>query len=171
MTWIQKELKRRATAKAREISTGATLTGAFDISQTPSIKISELWDILEAENSKLPPELRLERDENPLNSRAPESLKFRALLRAPNGASIGFTGEIIRYDWPQQNSRKSYNFWISWRANCGYFFARRIGMTIPIPNIRERRFDEESSCRILKCLVTGVRVSDRRIRKRRLWLF
>lgn len=168
-SWIDKELKRRAAREGRETAAGSTGLGQTD-TQLDAARIAALWSTIDAANASLPAALRLHREEAVGESgiaRPP----FRTWLVAPNHAALGFNGEAIRYMWPEPGKRHSHNFWLRWRAASGYVLCRRVGSTSMVAHVRERRFDEARIDLLLKRLVTGVRVTDRAVCKRRLWLF
>ena len=162
MSWIDKEIRRRDKAR----------TAAAPSQPSPeqaATRMAALWAELESANDALPPDLRLAADRNP--APAIEGPGFRVWLRAPNGAALGFTGEAIRYLWPDANPRRSNNFWIHWSPERGrYVTIQRVG---PAAQARaaESRFEVPRAAYVIKCLVTGIRLKPGAVRKRRLGLF
>lgn len=169
MSWVEKELKRRSAAAAREGSPRSSRRGESSLHSEPA-RIAALWSRIEAANDALPSELRLAREPGNAVAFAVEGAAFERWLVAPDGAAIGFNGEGIRYQWPEPNPRKSNNFWIRWREGAGYVVHRRVGSLISGTGIQERRFDESRIERLLRCLVTGERVRLRSVVRRRFWL-
>jgi hypothetical protein len=170
MSWIEKELKRRQKAEAKEPD-GHSIASASPAPSSAIERIKSLWDRFEQCNDALPQELRLQRKTSSTGNLAPEHAMFVVMLRSSNGSGIGFTGDAIRYVWPIPSLKKSNNFWIRARAGAGYVIGRRVGTSLAEPKMNERPFDERAVERIIKCLVTSKRVTWRSIRKRRFWLF
>jgi hypothetical protein len=165
MSWIDKELKKRVEATRHSNSPADT-----SIISEPE-KMAVLWRKLEAANNALPPELKLAADFNLPAVAALDEPRFLVWFKAPNGAGLGFTGDAIRYVWPEINERASYNFWIRWTPDRGYRLGRRVFSPITGPKIVERSFSERRADFMIKCMVVGRRVTPRAIRKKRLWLF
>lgn len=131
--------------------------------------MAALWQRLEAFNDALPDELKLRREtvtETPLQGPA-----FRVWLRSHQGASLGYTGDGVRYNWPGPSGRRSHNFWIGWDAQAGRLELRQRISPMPSPVIARHCFDERRTELIIKRLVLGQRVAVRALRKKRLWLF
>lgn len=165
MSWIDKEIKKREhAAQPSNMPAAATIVSEAE-------HMAALWNKLESANHALPPELRLKADFNLPAIAAQDVPNFLVWFKAPNGAGLGFTGEAIRYVWPQRNDRSSYNFWVRWTPDRGYVLARRIVSSISGPKIVERRFNDLRSEHMIKCLVTGARITPRSVRKKRLWVF
>ncbi|MBX3637475.1 MAG: hypothetical protein KF683_19070 [Rubrivivax sp.] len=169
MSWVEKELKRRSAAAARDSSPRSSRRGDSALQSEPA-RIAALWARIESANSALPSELRLSREPGNAVAFAVEGAAFEHWLVAPDGAAIGFNGDGIRYQWPEPNPRNSNNFWIRWREGAGYVLHRRVGSLLTGTGIQERRFDESRIERLLRCLVTGERVRPRTVTKRRFWL-
>lgn len=131
-----------------------------------------LWQRLEETNEALPDELRLPIETSGLALSPPGGPVFTKWLRAPNGAGLGLTIDAIRYWWPDRSQgKKSHNFWIVWMAGQGLRVRRRISSTSPVPVMTDAAFDDRALQRLLRCLVTGKRVTLRSVRKKRLWIF
>jgi len=163
MSWIQKELKRRA-AQSRP----AALAGTPD--ELDPARMQALWTQLLALNAELPDALRLAVDTRRAVAPSSEDAAVFEWLRAPNGAALGFAGTAIRYLWPERSRRRSHNFWIRWNAqDARYVLAQRVTASVP-PVVVEYRFDERRIEHLLKGLVLGQRVAARALRKKRLWL-
>ncbi|MCC6472902.1 MAG: hypothetical protein IT514_04070 [Burkholderiales bacterium] len=164
MTWIERELKKRA-ARAKPSTADESAVAS------ESARMKELWGKIESANGALPAELRLQTvlvDPGPLPADGP---KFFVWLRAANGAALGFSGDAIRYVWPRENPRKSNNFWIRWDlARKRYFLRRRISSTMPAIFV-QYAFDERRIRYMIKRLVLGKLLRARSARKKRLWLF
>lgn len=165
MSWTEKELKRRTRA-ARHSSLSAEST---IVSETE--KMAALWRKFESANNALPEELRLAADPVPPSPPSADMPKFLVWFQAPNGAGLGFTGDAIRYVWPEHNERASYNFWIRWTADGGFKLARRVISALTGPKIVQRSFNDRRAEYMIKCLVVGRRITPRSVRKKRLWLF
>jgi hypothetical protein len=166
MSWVRKELKKRAAIKAREADGSSNKQ-----SDAESTKLSVLWDRIVDANNALPAELKLRHVVDKTANAVPGVPPFRSWLMAQNGAGLGFNGEGIRYIWPKPNLRRSNNLWIRWKADKGYYLSRTVR---PLPSsayVEERRFNESRVDHMLRCLVTGARVTIRSISTRRLWLF
>lgn len=164
MSWIEKELKRRAKASARTQTPDPAPKAEPESEQT---RISSLWHRLESANEALPPEIRLaiEGDSAPSPGNGPRIITW---MRAPNGAGLGLAADAIRYAWPEQSSGRSHNFWIRWNAERGRFVViQRVGQPFVAPPA-VYRFNERRVDYMLQCLVTGRRVRARAVRKR--WL-
>ena len=126
MSWIDKELKRRAKAVQAE----AVVRESEAERRDPSRLMVELWQRFEAANAALPTELRLrvERVDTPPT----QGPRFQTWLRADNGAGLGFAGDAIRYVWPERNAKKSRNFWIRWNPDRDRpEVMRRVGSATP----------------------------------------
>lgn len=168
MSWIDKELKRRlsqpaAAAKARAAgSSDSQMHGE-------SAAMKTLWEKCESLNQALPEQLRLSVDPVRQEGLLPNTLAVRLWLMAPNGAGLGFTGEGVRYLWPEQSWRRSHNFWIRWHDEQGYRVTQRLGWSWTGASAVEARFNEASLDDIMRCLVQGRRVRFRAVRTRRRW--
>ena len=175
-SWIEKELKKRTAAAAEH-----SVPNEAARQDGPAERMAALWAQLEAANEALPPELRLPvvRDTSPPPPPLPlpesmQPVRFVAWLRAPNGATLSFAGNALRYVWPQRaKGRRSRNFWLRWDAERNsYRTNQRVGPAhTATPHVSEYRFDEKYVEYMVRCLVTGKRISPRDIRKRRLWIF
>ena len=168
MSWIQKELKRRQRKPAAPPATVAGEASA-EAQRAGEEAMAALWQRLEAFNDALPEELKLRREtvtETPLQGPA-----FRVWLRSHQGASLGYTGDGVRYNWPGPSGRRSHNFWIGWDAQAGRLELRQRISPMPSPVIARHCFDERRTELIIKRLVLGQRVAVRALRKKRLWLF
>ena len=176
MSWVDTELKKRTAQSARSArSTRETASGVSksgDSGGDPQgTRIARLWDRFEVANSALPSELKLKPQLDRPDQPAPGKPPFQQWLKAPNGAGLGFNGEAIRYYWPEANKSKSNNFWIRWEEDLGFTVCRRVGLSAASPRTEKLRFKESSVDRMLKCLVTGVRIKAKVIRVRRFWFF
>ena len=169
MTWIHKELKRRARVPAADPEAAAASAQPTSGGEQALRAIQALRQRLEAANEALPPELKLRREAVVLAPR--QGPHFQLWLRAPNGAAIGHAGDALRYLWPGSPGRRSSNFWIGWDASTGQLELRQRVSPLPSPVIARHRFDERRAELIVKQLVLGRRVSVRALRKKRLWLF
>jgi hypothetical protein len=168
MSWIDKELKRRARA-ATTASAPAEMAPAADPQAVAEQAMHLLWQKLESANAALPAELRLQREE--VTSPPSQGPRFRVWLRAPNGAALGFAGDAVRYLWPERNKNRSHNFWIRWNAERGHHeLSQRITAAVP-PLMKQSRLDEARLDRLLQHLVQGRRIKPGALRKKRLWLF
>ena len=166
MSWVEKELKKRAAIKTREPRAGSGKQGDID-----SMKLSILWDRIEDANNALPSELRLQHVVDKTANSVAGVPPFRPWLMAKNGAGLGFNGEGIRYIWPEPSQRRSNNLWIRWNADKGYYLSRTVRLSLSDIYTEERRFKESRVDHMLRCLVTCVRVTNRSISTRRLWFF
>jgi hypothetical protein len=170
MTWIEKELRKRekleARAQARLESVQAAEEGAAD-----GVRIQALWDLFEATNDALPEKLKLQREVSAGDGFPSERSMFQVMLNAKNGACLGYTGDAIRYVWPQKSLRSSNNFWIRWVPGLGYRLSRRVKPTMFKASTEERAFRQPAVDHILRCLVIDKRVTFRSVRKKRLGLF
>jgi hypothetical protein len=176
MTWIDKELRKREKREAREARALAKQTVAPPIdaataAAAEAASIQALWDRLEAMNTELPDKLQLKREIPAADEFPSERSVFLVLLSAKNGAAVGYTGDAIRYIWPQKNLRSSNNFWIRWRPAQGYRVNRRTRPSMLRGETEERGFKESSLDHILRCMVTDRQVKFRTVRKRRFGLF
>jgi hypothetical protein len=166
MSWIQKELKRRKRKPAPAADAGGPSAEALRAGEEA---LAALWQKLEGFNDALPAELKLRRE---TVAEAPkQGPAFRVWLRSQQGASLGFTGDGVRYNWPGPSGRRSHNFWIGWDAQAGRLELRQRITPMPSPVIAHHRFDERRTELIIKQLVLGKRVAVRALRKKRLWLF
>ena len=165
MSWIQKEIKKRAKQTQNSLQPS-------QIDTTPgAVKMADLWSAIEAANNALPSELKLQATVDPSVNILPGAPIFIAGLRAPNGAGIGFTGEAIRYTWPERSKRASYNFWIRWKMGEGYTLTQRTKLSATTPVTLDRTFNPKRVEYMVKCLVMGTRIKPGSTRKRRLWFF
>ena len=169
MSWINKELKRRARAPEAEPEAVAASAQPLAGGEQAVLAIQALWQRLEAANEALPPELKLRRE--PVTLAPRQGPRFQVWLRAPNGAAIGHAGDSLRYLWPGSQGRRSSNFWIGWDAQAGRLELRQRVTPLPSPVIARHRFDERRTELIVKQLVLGRKLSVRALRKKRLWLF
>jgi hypothetical protein len=167
MSWIEKERKKRQRAAERDASAQAAADSQAQVDGEHAMRA--LWQRFEAGNAALPAELQLLREEvTALPDRGP---RFLAWLRAPNGAALGFTGDAVRYVWPERRARSSNNFWIRWNDAKGWLeVSQRVSSATP-PMMKERRFDEGRIELVLKGLVQGRRVKAAALRRKRFWLF
>jgi hypothetical protein len=169
MSWVEKELKKRAARKARATNPNSRRHDDAEY-RRDSTKVQALWDrILEANNA-LPAELKLRREADPVGNSSTDAPPFILWLVAENDAALGFDGEGIRYVWPEAGKRRSNNFWIRWSANKGYLLSQRVAGLWSGVDTRDLRFDEARIDYMLKCLVTGVRVTPRSVSARRFWV-
>jgi hypothetical protein len=168
MSWIQRELKRRAAATKRAEPRQAPTSSAAE-------RMQDLWSKLERANEALPVELRLQvepgtREVTPtLNSL--EEVTFLAWLRGENGGALGFAADGVRYVWPKPNRRRSNNFWIRWDIEKDRYLVIRRVETSTSAAVTTYTFDDSRADHMIKCLVLGKRVRVRSVRKKRLWLF
>ncbi len=170
MTWIDKELRKRERLDAR-VSAKGDSQWVEDSTTLGSAKLLALWQKLESANEALPEKLRLKREVSTANAFPSERSAFLMFLVAKNGSGIGYTGDAIRYIWPQRNARSSYNFWIRWHPALGYRLIRRVRPSMFSSGIDEHAFNEAALDHIFKCLVVEARVKYWAVRKRRFWLF
>jgi hypothetical protein len=166
MSWIQKELKRRKRKPAPATEAGGPSAEALRAGEEA---LAARWQKLEAFNDALPAELKLRRET--VTEKPKQGPAFRVWLRSQQGASLGFTGDGVRYNWPVPSGRRSHNFWIGWDAQAGRLELRQRITPMPSPVIAHHRFDERRTELIIKQLVLGKRVAVRALRKKRLWLF
>ena len=169
MSWIKKELKRRARAPEADPDVAAALAQPEAGGEEALHAIQTLWQRLETANEALPPALQLRRE--PVTAAPRLGPRFQVWLRAPNGAAIGHAGDALRYLWPGAPARRSSNFWIGWDAQAGRLELRQRITPMPSPVIARHRFDERRAELIVKHLVLGRKVSVRALRKKRLGLF
>jgi hypothetical protein len=166
MSWIEKELKRRAAAQGGSPSTLASHPAAKE-----SARVHELWERIERANAALPLELQLVSEVGDPALPSVAGPRILVWLRAPNGAGIGQAADALRYIWPEPGRRRSHNFWIRWDDASGrYEIHQRANTTVPY-RIAYHRFDERRIDHLLECLVVGRRVAVRAIRKKRFGLF
>ena len=169
MSWVNKELKRRARVPEAEPEVAAASAQPATGGEQALLAIQALWQRLEAANEALPPELKLRRE--PVTLAPRQGPRFQVWLRAPNGAAIGHAGDALRYLWPGSPGRRSSNFWIGWDAAAGRLELRQRVSPLPSPVIARHRYDERRTELIVKQLVLGRKLSVRALRKKRLWLF
>jgi hypothetical protein len=163
MSWIDRERKRRQ--KLAVPQTGGDFTVSDDGAQT----LRTLWQQFESANAGLPPDLQLRRET--VATEPDTGPRIRVWLHAPNGASLGFTGDSVRYVWPQRSPKLSHNFWLRWNPTRGWLeVSQRISSGTP-PVMKDRRFDNRRIDFIVRCLVLGERVKVAKLRKKRFWLF
>ena len=162
MSWVEKEVKKRVTASTSGSTLESDSRNAAAVSE--STNMAALWNKLESANSALPQEIKLGVETDSPTMVPLGMPQFLMWLRAPNGAGLGFTGEGIRYIWPDTNQRKSNNFWIRWKANQGYFLNQRIISLSSEPIYIEYRFNEQRVDYMVRCLVTGSRIKIESIR-------
>lgn len=165
MSWIDKELKRRAKARQAQAAERENEAERRD----PARLMVELWQRFEAANAALPAELRLRVEQ--VDTPPTQGPRFQTWLRADNGAALGFAGDAIRYVWPERNARKSRNFWIRWNLEHDRpEVMRRVGSATP-PLMLSWPFDTRRIEFVLRELVRGRHVAARGLRRRRFWLF
>ncbi len=167
MGWIERERKKRQKASDRNVAEQVAADSGLDVDGEHAMRA--LWQRFETGNAALPPELQLLREEV---TAAPErGPRFLAWLRAPNGAALGFTGDAVRYVWPERKASSSHNFWIRWNAEKRWLeVSQRVSASTP-PVMKDRRFDDRRIELVLKGLVQGTRVKAAKLRKKRFWLF
>lgn len=170
MSWVQKELKKKSAAQARNTAPGDGLDQAV-LARDGAAKIAALWHQLEEANNALPGPLRLRREVGTPLGFAVDTPNFSVVLLAQNGACLGLAEEGIRYIWPVRNRGKSNNFWILWNNGSGYLVNHRVGSTSSGPITRDRKFKMSSVDLMLKCLVIGVRIKPGSVSAKRFWLF
>jgi len=154
MSWIDRELKRRAAASSRSAS-----------NQSSTNRIHELWDKLERANAALPSELQLRLEQGDTALSSPDEATSE--LRARNGAALAFATDGIRYVWPEGGRRWSSNFSIRWDAEQErYLLNRRLGIFKP-GEVASYAFDDTRIDYMIKRLVTGKRIKARAVRKKR----
>lgn|GEM_PF-1296413 len=161
MSWVEKELKKRTAAEARDTASGASTQGESEPDsgpQTAAARIASLWARLEAVNQALPDELKLRRDVNKVGDFVGLTPLFPVALVAANGACLGYTADGIRYLWPEKNARQSNNFWLRWQVGKGHVVQRRVVGSWVKPVTQETKFSDKSCEHMIKCLVTGVRI-------------
>jgi len=164
MSWIDKELKRRAAASRRSAPCQSSTIAASD-------RIQELRNKFERANAALPSELQLRVEQADPILGSPNEETFVAWLKARNGAALGFATDGIRYVWPEPAQRWSNNFWIRWDAEQDrYLLSRRVG-TFAAATVASYAFDDTRIDYMIKRLVMGKRIRARAVRKKRLWLF
>ncbi len=164
MSWIDKELKRRARDLQPTLPHQSIIT-------SDSARIEELWNRFKDANNALPKEIQLQISNDPFFHAAGEDGMIVEWLRAPNGAALGFAGNAIRYVCHIKTLRKSNNFWIRWDAQRQrYVLNQRKSSSIP-PSVAVYRFDPDRTEYMTKCLVLGKRISSWSVRKKRLGLF
>jgi hypothetical protein len=170
MSWIDKELRKREKLEARANARLESVQAA-EGDAAAGARIQALWDLFEATNDALPEKLKLKREAPASDGFSSEHSMFLVVLKAKNGACLGYTGDAIRYIWPQKSLRSSNNFWIRWQPGLGYRLSRRVKPTMFRPSVEERAFRQPAVDHILRCLVIDKRVTFRSVRKRRFWLF
>jgi hypothetical protein len=164
MSWIERELKRRAQDLQPTVPHQSIIT-------SDSARIQELWNSFKDANNALPKEIQLQISNDSFFQAAGEDAVIVEWLRASNGAALGFTGHAIRYVCHIKTQRKSNNFWIRWDAQQQrYVLNQRKSSSIP-PSVAEYTFDQGRTQYMTKCLVLGKRISSRSVRKKRLWFF
>jgi hypothetical protein len=164
MSWIEKELKRRARDLQPTVPHESIVTSDL-------MHMQDLWNKFKAVNSALPNEIQLQLTNDSTFPTLGEDAMFVEWLRAPNGAALGFAGHAIRYVCHINNQRKSNNFWIRWDVQQKrYVLNQRKNSSIP-PAVAQYRFDQDRTEYMTKCMVLGKRISSRAVRKKRLWFF
>jgi hypothetical protein len=162
MSWIDKELKRRAS--------GATKPprAAPAPPTPPAERLKALWGRIERTHDALPATLRL--DAGPSEGTT-DSLGWPPLLawyRAADGAVLGLAADGIRYVWPQEGKRRSHNFWIRWdAAHSRFVVTQRVG-AVAKARLSVFPLDVDRVEQLVKGLVVGRRVRPRSLRKK-LW--
>ena len=165
MSWIEKELQRRARAATSDGGSTVVSSGLGGLGRDGLTAMQQLWQRFEAANAALPPELRL-RAAQARDGLPPERM-LQTWLTAPNGAVLGFTGDAIRYLWPEAGRRRSHNFWIRWSLErSAPELTQRVG-----EGLDAWRFDPERIELAIKQLVLGRRLEARALRRRRLGIF
>jgi hypothetical protein len=164
MSWIEKELKRRAKGAETPSQPQASLVDEAE-------RLQDLWARFQGANTALPGEIQLQVDRAKPFAKSAEEASVLEWLRSPKGAALGFAGNAIRDACPEKSPRKSKNFWIRWNAERQrYVVNQRISSSTP-PSYAEFRFDENRVEYMIKCLVLGKRINPRAVRKKRFWLF
>jgi len=164
MSWVDKELKRRASLSTRSETRPPSEYIASD-------RLQALWGTLDRANAALPSELRLVVDPGNSVVSATEHATFVAWLRAHNGAALGLATDGIRYLWPEFGSRRSNNFWIRWDIDrARYLLIRRIGNSPPV-SFAAYPLDDSKTDYMIERMVVGKRIKVRAVRKKRMWLF
>lgn len=167
MSWIEKERRKRQRAADRNAAEQAAADSGQHVDAEHAMRA--LWQRFETGNAALPPELQLLREE--VTTPPERGPRFLTWLRAPNGAALGFTGDAVRYVWPERKASRSHNFWIRFNADKGWLeVSQRVSSATP-PVMKDRRFDDRRIERVLKGLVQGRRVKAASLRKKRFWLF
>ncbi len=170
MSWVDKELKRRASQTARETA-ASSLAAAHEATRPPLGDVQALWARLCEANEALPSALRLRQGNYHPGNGLTLSPPLDAWLIAENGAGLGCNGQGIRYVWPKVNQNRSNNLWIRGEAG-GYLVERRVRPSLlRTSGMQQRTFDESRLAHLLQCLVTGRRVTLRSIARRRLLVF
>lgn len=164
MSWIEKELKRRARDLQLTVPHQSVIT-------SDSARIQELWKKFKDANSALPKEIQLQMDDDSSFPASGDDAMIVEWLRAPNGASLSFSGDAIRYTCHIKSQRKSNNFWIRWDAQQQRFVLNQRKSTSIPPSVAQYRFEQDRMEYMMKCLVLGERISSRSVRKKRLWFF
>lgn len=169
MSWIDKELKRRAATPVASVKARAA-SGSDSQMPGDSAAMQRLWEKIEAMNQALPEPLRLRVD---LNQQQDGLLfntpAFRLWLMAPDGAGLGFSGEGVRYLWPVPSQGRSHNFWIRWHEKQGLRVTQRLGWSWTGASAVEAPFNEAKLDHIIRCLVQGRRARFQAVRVRRRW--
>ena len=154
MSWIDRELKRRAAASSRSAP-----------NQSSADRIHELWDKLERANAALPSELQLRPEQGDIALSSPDEATF--VLSARNGAALAFATDGIRYVWPEGGRRWSSNFSIRWDTEQErYLINRRSGIFTP-GDVASYAFDDSRIDYMIKRLVMGELIKVRAVRKKR----
>jgi len=167
MSWIEKERKRRLRAADKHAAAQAAADSGLHVDGEHAMRA--LWQRCGAGPMR-------ERDVRAvlrqLGGRAFDAeLDFLTWLRAPNGAALGFTGDAVRFLWPERKASASNNFWIRWNeARAWLEVSQRVSQATP-PVMKDRRFDERRIELILRGLVRGERVKAASLRKKRFGLF
>ena len=164
MSWTERELKKRKQAVRHSAASVPSVNAATD-------HMAALWKKMENANNGLPEELRLAADYNLPAVPAYDAPQFLVWYRAAEGAGLGFTGDAIRYVWPESGQRASNNFWVRWHPERGFRLSRRVFSPVTGPKIVERSFSDKRVDYMIRCLVTGRLITPRAVRKKRLWLF
>src|SRR5688572_10757801 len=124
MSWIDKELRKRVRgARHTKMPADTSTIGEGE-------HMAALWRRLESANNALPPELKLPADLDLPAIPVFDVPRFLVWFKAPNGAGLGFTGDAIRYVWPERNERASFNFWFRWTPERGFSLGRRVFSSI-----------------------------------------
>jgi hypothetical protein len=166
-SWIKKELKKRDALARRA---GQATAPAALVDSEPE-RMAALWQRIEEAKRALPEALQLRPAGSAPVMGGPDPPRFRVWFDAAQGAGLGFTGDAVRYTWPQQNARVSRNFWLRWSTRQGYVVVRRINTRVAGLEMIEERMDERAVAHLIKCLVTGKRVTPRSMRVKRFGLF
>jgi hypothetical protein len=163
MSWIKEELRRRALAAPQ-----AQPLPSAEMSE--SSKVADLWSLITGANNALPVELQLELIKMSAFTDSGQDHSFSERLSATNGAFLGFADSYLFYFCHESGVSRSNNFWIRWNLRRNLYLAIQRTSNYPV-TFSEFRFDPTRIDYIIKCLVQGVRIESRLLRKMRLLLF